>query len=88
MPRTVSGRPGIEQLHTGAREVLHVPRRQGHAAGARDRSDLRVEIIDRPSGPAPVGHDLGELARRRAVERQDAPGEQVQDTSRRRLVAG
>ena len=88
MPRiTVSRRPGIDHLHTRTREVLQVPRCQGHSAGARDRSDLSVEIIDRPSRPAPVGHDPGELARRRAVERQDAPGEQIQDTSRRRLEA-
>jgi len=62
-------------LHTGLREIPSIARSQRHAACARDRSDLCIKVIDRPTEAAPVDDNSGELASGKAVEREDAPSE-------------
>jgi hypothetical protein len=62
-------------LHTGLREIPSITRRERHAPRTRDRCDLRIKVIDRPTEAAPVDDNSRELASGKAVEREDAAGE-------------
>jgi hypothetical protein len=62
-------------LHPGLREIPSIARSQRHAPRTRDRRDLRIKVVDRPTEAAPIDDNSGELASGKAVEWEDAPGE-------------
>lgn len=63
--------PRIDHLDPASREVTHVPRGHGSMVGTGNRSNLAIELADRPPSDVSIGNDVCVGARSGAVERQD-----------------
>lgn len=68
IPSPSSGRPWIDHLYAGFKEILDVPRGQDGPASPADGCDLGVKTLDREAQAGPPDHHRAEPGRRQGIK--------------------